>query len=169
MKKIAILLFTVVSSATLVSCIFERDDDYTYDYYPSQYEPVIMSRESFENSIRFTEIQPMRNAGKIYVKDQYVFIVDRNKGVHIYNNQNPSNPSEYTFLEIPGVTDLAIRNNYIFVNQSVDLVALNVNFNAKTVEVTKRIRQTFPVKVSPDGYTQYVNEDQVVVDWLKRN
>src|SRR5690606_3864778 len=112
--------------------------------------------------IRFTEIQPMRNAGKIYVEDQDGLIVDRNKGVHIYNNQNPSNPSEYTFLEIPGVTDLAIRNNYIFVNQSVDLVALNVNFNAKTVEVNKRIRQTFPVKVSPDGYTQYVNQHQVV-------
>ncbi|HUH25343.1 MAG TPA: hypothetical protein VLY87_01835 [Flavobacterium sp.] len=169
MKKSLILLFTLISATTLVSCIFEREDIDTYNYYPSRYNPVIMSRDAFEKSIVFKDVQPMKNAGKIYVKDQYVFIVDKNKGVHVYNNQNPNNPTEYAYLEIPGVTDLAIRNNNIFVNQSVDLVALNVNFNAKTVEVTKRIRQTFPIKVSPDGYTQYVEEDKVVVDWIKRN
>lgn len=169
MKKTFMLFFSLITATTFVSCIFEREDRYDVNYYPSRYEPVIMNRDAFEKSISFKEVQPMKNAGKIYVKDQYVFIVDKNKGVHIYNNQNPNNPTEYSYLEIPGVTDLAIRNNYIYVNQSVDLISLNINFTSKTVDVTKRIRNTFPTKVSPDGYTQYVDEGKVVVDWIKRN
>lgn len=171
MKKINLIIFSLFSTLMLSSCVFERNEDDVYvdNYYPSQYEPVILNRTALETSIKFKPVQPMVAAGKIYVKDHYIFIVDKNKGVHIYNNQNPQSPVEISFLEIPGVTDIAIRNNNFYVNQATDLVAMTIDVSSQNVNVTKRIKNTFPKKVSPDGYTQNVGDDQVVVDWIKRN
>lgn len=161
--------FVLLTTVILTSCIYEREEIYSYNMYYSQYEPVILERNALNSTIKFTDVQEMRNAGKIYVKDDYIFIVDTNKGIHIYDNQQPQSPSTYAFIEMPGVTDLAIRDEYIYINQATDLVALTVDFNSKNIQVNKRISNTFPIKASPDGYTHQVSEDKVVVDWIKRN
>lgn len=176
MKNKYILTLYLLTSTLLVGCVFGGVDDSAYqsptpmppNYY-SRYEPVIMKREAFESSISFKTIQPMIKAGKIYVKDNYIFIVDENKGAHLYNNQNPINPLEVSYLELPGATDIAIRNNQFYVNQATDLVSLTVNLSNQTVDVTKRIKNVFPAKRSPDGYTASVKSDEVVVDWKLKN
>ena len=168
MTKNKLLLFLVVFiSITLSSCIYERGDDYVP--YISSYEPVIMERNDFEKAIQIKEKQNMKKAGKIYVYNQWIFISDLHKGFHIYDNSTPENPKLTAFLEAPGATDMAIRNETIYINQAVDLVAISINPNTKQVQVLKRIPNTFPILTSPDGFYQPVDTNQqIVVDWIKK-
>jgi len=167
MKNLKLLLFTVTLAGTLSlqSCFYNYHDDDDFPSTPqySQYTPVIMSREQMVNSIKMSEPKSMTKAGKIYVKDSYIFITDENKGFHIYDNSNPNAPQLTGFLEVPGATDMAIKNNTIYINQAVDLVAVSLNINQVTVQ--KRIANTFPQKISPDGFNHYAGENQIIVDW----
>lgn len=167
MKNLKLLFFTVTLAGTLSlqSCFYNYHDDDDFPSTPqySQYTPVIMSREQMVNSIKMSEPKSMKKAGKIYVKDSYIFITDENKGFHIYDNSNPNAPQLIGFLEVPGATDMAIKNNTIYINQAVDLVAVSLNNNQVTVQ--KRIANTFPQKISPDGFNHYAGENEIIVDW----
>lgn len=167
MKNLKLLLYatSIAGLLTLQSCIYNYHDDDGGPSVPhySQYEPIIMSREQLENSIKMTTPKNMVKAGKIYVKDSYIFITDENKGFHIYDNSNPNAPKLTGFLEVPGATDMAIKNNTIYINQAVDLVAVTINNNAVTIH--KRIKNTFPQKNSPDGWQHYAGENEIIVDW----
>ena len=166
MKNLKLLLYSaaLVTTFSLQSCFYNYHDD---DNFPppqySQYEPVILSREQLQSSIKMTAPKSMIKAGKIYVKDNFIFITDENKGFHIYNNSNPNAPQLTGFLEVPGATDMAIKNNTIYINQAVDLVAVSISNNSVTIH--KRIQNTFPQKISPDGWQHYAGENEIIVDW----
>lgn len=167
MKNLKLLLFsvTLAGSLSLQSCFYNYhdDDDFPTQPHYSHYEAVIMSRQQLESSIKITAPKNMIKAGKIYVKDHFIFITDENKGFHIYDNTNPSAPQLVSFLEVPGATDMAIKNNTIYINQAVDLVAVTIN--GSSVTVNKRIENTFPQKISPDGWQHYAGENEIIVDW----
>lgn len=164
MKNLRFLMYfvSIIATIMLQSCIY-RIDDSPSRY--SSYEPVYMSRQQLENSIKMSPARSMVKAGKIYVKDSYIFITDENKGFHIYNNSNPNAPQLIGFLEVPGATDMAIKNNTIYINQAVDLVAVTVNNTSVTVN--KRIPNTFPQKISPDGLGHNSGTNEIIVDWKK--
>lgn len=166
MKKINFLLIFVVFAClnTLQSCFYHVHDDHvTEPYY--QYEPIYMTRTQLEGSIKISEPRSMIKAGKIYVFQDYIFITDENKGFHIYNNGNPTAPVLVAFLEVPGATDMAIKDNIIYINQAVDLVAVSIE--SIQVTVHKRIPNTFPSKISPDGYMHHAGENEIIIDWKK--
>ena len=128
-----------------------------------------MKRSDFENSIKFEAPKSILKSGKIYIKDEIMYLNDVNKGFQIYNYSNPNNPVKIGYINIPGATDVAIRNNILYVNQATDLVTLNYNTSANSVTVTNRIKNAFPPKVSPDGFMAKEKQNQVVIDWTNSN
>lgn len=168
MKKVKLLLatLTLITSLSLQSCFYNYPDDYVpSEPHYSSYQAVVMSRQQLEASIKMSSPKNMIKAGKIYVKDHYIFITDENKGFHIYDNSNKHAPVLTGFLEVPGATDMAIKNNTIYINQAVDLVAVSINNGVATVH--KRIPNTFPQKISPDGWSHGAGENEIIVDWKK--
>jgi hypothetical protein len=159
--------------ATLQSCCWHGDcdetDDFPVTFGESQYEPVFMDRSAFEHSVVLSSPKPVLNAGKIYVIGSYLFINEKNEGFHVFNNQNPSNPLPMHFMETPGATDLAIRENVFFINQATDLIAVEVNLESGGLTVSKRIKETFPIMLSPDGfYPQNIPVNNVIVNWIPK-
>ncbi len=133
---------------------------------PLNYRTVTMSREALEASVALNGPQPIERAGKIYVKDNLLFITDVNKGFHIYAYNASGYPDEVAFLSIPGATDLAVRDNKLFINQATDLVTLIYANGAITL--LKRNRDVFPQKLSPEGDVPYVNDGEIVTNWIPR-
>lgn len=168
MKKQS-LLYLLILGILFQSCWFNNgeDDDFTGEPFPaSMYDPVIVKRQVLETSTVLQEPQPIINSGKIYVKDAFLFINEKNQGFHIFNNSDPENPENIGFLQVLGSTDLAIKNEVIYVNNATDLIAIQTNLETNTIEITKRIPNTFPQMFSPEGF-QYTNlqEDEIIVDW----
>ncbi len=148
----------------MVDC--ENSDD---DPVFSRYEPVLLDRTDFENSVSLKNPISISTSGKIYIKDNLLFINEVHKGFHIYDNSDPTLPTPIKFLEAPGSTDLAIRDNIIYINQATDLISVEYDTN-NGITLTKRVINVFPELRSPDGFLPYsIPENNVVIGWTLIN
>ena len=131
----------------------------------SEYTPVILDRPTFETSVELQDSRAIAQSGKIYVLGELLFVNEVNEGFHVFDNADPTSPIPLSFIKAPGATDVAIKNNVYYINQAVDLIAVTYDKVSANLVVTKRIRDIFPVKISPDGYYPNVQEGSVVVDY----
>lgn len=92
--------------------------------------------------------QPLQNAGKIYIKDQYLFINEVGRGIHVVDNHNPARPIQLSFVSIPGNQELAIKDSILYADNILDLVALNIA-NPANVRVVRRVENAFPYSSYP--------------------
>jgi len=172
MKK-STLFFTTLLFIALQSCcspFFGDCEEPDEERFSSRYEPVFLDRTEFENSVVLKNSVSIGTSGKIYVKDDLLFINELFKGFHVYDNSDPKNPKPIQFLEAPGATDMAIRSNMVYINQATDLIAIDYDTTVSAIDLTKRIPDTFPSLRSPDGEVAYnIPANSVVVDWKLKN
>ncbi|MDO9615582.1 MAG: hypothetical protein Q7J86_13790, partial [Bacteroidota bacterium] len=116
-------------------------------------EPVYLSYENLRSAVKMTTAREMNNPGKIYFKDQYIFINERMKGVHVYDVSNPANPQNKGFIEIPGNVDIAIKGNILYADSYIDLVSIDISSFA-SIKETGRVKKIFPYTL-PTYDTKY--------------
>lgn len=166
MKKGIVIILVVLVQFSFQSCCFYGDCDGDSPEPANNYKPVIMSRATFEASVKIFPSKKIVKSGKIYIKDDIMLVNDVNKGFQIYNYSDATNPVKIAFLEIPGATDVAIRNATIYINQAVDLVTLKYDLTTNKVSVLYRNRNIFPQKISPQGFGSTVKENEIIIDWI---
>lgn len=142
MKKIIPIL--IIGVVLLFS--FSREPNYN----PSDYVPILMERSVLEKSIINRPAQEVENPGKLYYKDQVIYLSEKYKGIHVINNSDPENPENIGFINIPGCVDMAIKNNSLMVDNAVDLVAIDLSNGPQSVSVTSRVKNVFPEINPPD-------------------
>jgi hypothetical protein len=161
MKKSS--LFTLLTAFLLFALPIDAFNEY------ATYEPVFMKRADLEQSVKYiAESRPLKNPGKIYCKDHYIYVNEIYKGVHVINNSNPSNPVKEGFIIIPGNVDMAVKENTLYVDNAVDLVAFDLN----SKQVTQRIKNVLPEPPAP-GYTNYHSwnnrpDSMILVGWTEK-
>jgi hypothetical protein len=111
------------------------------------YRPIYMAYEQMRQ-LSTTPPKPLEHTGKIYVRGNYVFVNEINKGIHVINNQNPANPQVISFIAIPGNVDIAVKGNVLYADNAVDLVTLDIS-NPADVKLLKRIENAFPNQAFP--------------------
>ncbi len=111
--------------------------------------PIYMTRNELQAGLKSVGVKELKNAGKIYIKDNYLFINEIGKGIHVYNNSNPSTPMPVTFIKIPGNVDIAIRNNLLYADNFTDLLVIDIS-DLHNVREVERYKNAFP-----DYYPQY--------------
>ena len=129
------------------------------------FEPVTTSAGEWRsNSNFFCGVgQPICTASGFYVYQDYLLVVEENKGLHIYDNSNPANPTPITFMEAPGGQGLAVRNDILYLNQYTDLVAFSLADPTKP-ELVGRTTDVFePYSV----FAQVLPDGDFVVDWVE--
>lgn len=163
MKHLCILLLVCITS---LSCVTDRtsDDVDTVDLL-TNYDAITLDRPTFEASVALEDARSIINSGKIYVFNGLLFVNEKNKGFHIFDNENPSSPVALAYIKAPGATDLAIKNEVYYINQAVDLIAVTYDKQTANLQVTKRIREVFPPKVSPDGFIHDIPDGEIIVDY----
>jgi hypothetical protein len=127
-----------------------------------------MSFEEFRGSVKREAPRQLENPGKIYFKDNLLYINEINQGIHVINNADPVSPQIIAFIEIPGNYDIAIRGNILFADSYIDLVAIDITDPNNPVEVD-RLEDAFPNVLPPmDRVLPVVDLDftkGVVVSW----
>jgi len=130
--------------------------------------PVYMGYDQLRSAVKMTAARELNNPGKIYFKDQYIFINEKMAGVHVFDVSDPANPQNKGFIEIPGNIDIAIKDNVLYADSYVDLVSIDVSDFSKIAEVG-RIKDVFPYTL-PVYDTKYPvaeidKEKGVVTGW----
>ena len=164
MKKLLVILLAI----SLQSCLFPFDGGGDDGNPSSYYKPVYMDRDAFEASVSIEKSNSIDKAGKIYVYQNYLFINEKNKGFHVYDNTDPANPKAIKYIKTPGATDMAIKNDAIYINQARDLIAIKLSADLQSLTITKRVQNIFPEMLSPDGFNAYTPEGKVLINWVPK-
>lgn len=130
--------------------------------------PIYMSYEELRLAIKQTSPTDLVNPGKIYFKDQFIFIVEEMKGIHIFDNANPASPVNKTFIEIPGNVDIAIKGDVLYADSYIDMVAIDIS-DLNAIKEVGRVQKVLPYTI-PSYDTKYpmarVDELKgVVISW----
>jgi hypothetical protein len=89
--------------------------------------------------------QPLKDPGKIYVKDNYLLIGESNSGFHVVDNSDPAKPRKLAFVAIPGNTDFAIKDNTLYANNGPDLLVYNIA-DLSNIRLVKRLANVLPAQ-----------------------
>jgi len=150
------LIMTVVATVVLLtSC---RDAIYEKSY---RNVPLYMSYEELRESVVSGAPTDLTDPGKIYFKDGYLFINEEMKGIHIIDNRTPSAPVNTGFITIPGNMDISIKNNILYADSYIDLVAIDISDIEHPVEVS-RVKDVFPYTLPP------LADDQMPIDEIDK-
>ena len=131
------------------------------------YTPVYGSKATALASINGNAAQPIKHAGKIYIKVNFIFLNDQNKGIHVIDNSNPSHPVSIAFLSIPGNLDIAIKGNTLYADMYNDLLALDIT-DIHHAAVTHTLENFFTGRSYVNGFSTNV-DDKVVTEWIERD
>lgn len=153
-KNIFILTLVVVA---LVSSCSDKED---VEYY-NLATPVLLSLDEVRKSVEVLPPKEIHESGKIYSYEDYVFINDKNKGVHIVNNKNPKNPIKVAYIKIPGNVDISVKNDILYANSFVDLLVFDFS-NIANIKKVNIVKDIFP-------YYFQIPEGADVVNWERVN
>lgn len=125
----------------LISC-FGSSCQEKSEWTPTMGKIPIYMPESEAFSIGSEAPQPIKNLGKLYIKDSLLFMTELNEGIHIYDNSNPALPKPIGFIRVAGNKDLAIRNQSLYIDNFYDLVAIDISDINNPIEVS-RLKKAF--------------------------
>jgi len=167
MKKKILVLLSITALAFMACDNNEDDSDYA-EYQVAR--PIIMSKADFAASVEVVPPQPIDESGKVYAYDDYIFINDKSKGVHVINNANPAQPIRIAFIEIPGNVDISVKDNYLYADSLSDLVVLDIS-DINNIQQVNRLVDVlpegivYPFEVDIIEYESYDYENEVLVGW----
>lgn len=161
----------IIPLLTLLIFISVSCEDSTYRIYTAN-SPVYMTYDELRSAVELKQDVPLKDPGKIYFKDDFIFIIEEMKGIHVFDNSDPSAPVKKTFINLPGVVDMSISGSNLYADSYTDLVVLDVS-DINSIKETGRVKSILPYTVPPvedDEYPAgYVDQKKgVVVGWEVR-
>lgn len=164
MKTFKIGIVLLLSSIYLASCQKEPVETALFAV------PQIKKMADIRASVGVKLAQSTDSDGKIYVTENQLFYIAQESGVHIFNNENPQSPVNIAFLAIEGVHDIAVKGNYLFADNFVDLLVFDIS-NLSNITLVQTLENTFiyypeyPEDVDYYAWDEYPGEDEIIVGY----
>lgn len=156
MKRL--LLFLLSLPVLFTSCM---KDSITESY--SFFRPVYQTKDEVKAGIKNAPSELITQPGKIVLMGNYLFLNDIDKGIHIIDVSNPSNPKKLSFINIPGCVDIAINGSYLYADCYTDLVTLDIS-NPQQISVKQFLNGVFPHRY----YSSFLADTtKVIQKWVR--
>lgn len=128
--------------------------------------PVYEEKSVVLANIKSNSPEEVREAGKIFLYGDYIFLNEINKGVHIIDNSNPSSPVNKAFISIPGNIDIAVKGNILYADFYTEMVAIDIS-NPLDAKLTALVSNVFPERQWVSGFVPDPNK--VIIDWIEKD
>jgi hypothetical protein len=164
---IQVISFLMVMATAFTACKDTFVERHTYTANVPQY----MSYDQMREPVTTKAASAIGESGKICIQGNYLFVNEKYKGIHVFDNSNPAAPVNISFIEIPGNVDLAVKGFFLYADSYVDLVVINIRDIANPVEIT-RLKDVFPytIPMIDNGYplAQISESKGVITGWEVR-
>ncbi len=146
-KYIIVLLFSIL----MLACFEDEVDE---NLVVNGLRPVY-GVTGVTKRITIGEAEQFTTPGRIVYRKPYLFINELDKGFHIIDNSNPANPQNIAFVSIPFNKDLAVKGDYVYANNDLDLISLKI-ISRDSIQLISRIHNAFDgVPLLPPDYNGY--------------
>lgn len=157
----ALLTSTIALLFVFNSCVKDKcTRRYVY------WEPVYRTKDQVRANIKNNSSREIERPGKIYIRGNYIFLNEIDRGIHIIDNTNKSAPRNIAFIDIPGNLDMAVKGNILYADLYTDLVAIDIT-NPQQITVKKFTENIFPERYYGNGFSQ--NTSLVIQDWVRKD
>ena len=128
--------------------------------------PVYEDKAVVYNNIKSGPVQELSRPGKIFIRGNYLYVNEIDKGIHIFDNTDPTHPRAVSFIKIPGNLDMAVSGHYLYADMYTDLLTLDIGdpLNAKIVDSSANV---FPERIFQMGW--YPDGNKVIVGWIVKD
>lgn len=127
-----------------------------------RFDPVYKTVAECRAEPVFEGPRPLKNPGKIYYRGHYLFINEFQEGIHVVDNSDPAAPRPIAFWRIPGNVDMAVKGDYLYADQYMDMLSINIS-NLQQPALTCRRENEFSL-LGFDPYRGYlVKYDQTEI------
>jgi len=83
--------------------------------------------EAVRNTALLEGPKPIENAGKIFVAEDQLLIGEEGKGIHVVDNSDPENPTNLSFINIPGNREYFVAGNTLYAESYYDMVKIDIS------------------------------------------
>ena len=128
--------------------------------------PVYATKDAVLANIKSNTSQTIESPGKIFIYGNYIFLNETDKGVHIIDNSNPSNPVVKAFINIPGNVDIAVKGDILYADMYSDLLSIDIT-DPLHAKLLKNVANVFPERDYNNGFV--ANSGKVIVDWIRKD
>jgi hypothetical protein len=157
-RSVLILIMAAVMILP-VSCLKDQTtESYTF------YRPVYKTRAEVRAAAQSTTPMQVSTPGKIFLLNNFVFLNEVDKGIHIIDISDPSKPVNISFLRIPGCMDMAVRGNFLYADCYTDLVTIDIS-DPRNAQVKQFIQGVFPHRRYSNGFV--ADTSLVITEWEK--
>ena len=167
-KRINVSLYAIVFLSSLLGlslllegCSDKCESTTEYIYY----EPIYTSLEELRASVAVTDPQPITGPGKIYIRGTWLFVNEPGKGVHVIDNADPSAPKVKKFITIPGNFEIAVKENILYADSYIDLVAIDIA-DMNNITEKERIENFFSTYNTLGIYLDV--SKGLITDWVEK-
>ncbi|TDE17778.1 hypothetical protein E0F88_04940 [Dyadobacter psychrotolerans] len=152
------------------SCVLSDSEPFNgNDFDGTAYRPIYATADEL-TKVSVTAPVSLTDPGKIYVSDNYLFINDRGRGVHIIDNKDPKKPVNLSFISILSNYDIAAKGNWLYADNATDLLVFDIS-DPRVPKLIKRITNAIPVSYFPpyqNIFFECADEKKgVVIKWEK--
>ncbi|MDR2497869.1 MAG: hypothetical protein LBD28_00320 [Tannerellaceae bacterium] len=110
--------------------------------------PIYMDFETMRSAFATSTARELKNPGKICFKDNLLFIVEVDEGIHVIDVSDPTAPRNLSFLSVGGCKDIAIRNQSLYAGNYVDVAILDIS-DLSNVTESGRIKDVLSYNLPP--------------------
>ena len=174
-------LFFLIFISLLLSCEWDSTNSPEEEWVDVTYlTPIYETVSSLTDQVVIQEPKEQTSLGKIITYNNYVFINEPMEGIHIVDHTDPSNPTNLSFISIPGNLDMSIIDNHLYVDMFSSLAVFDVSdvLSPKFIEgyTIENVFDydafwNFPFEIweEPNSYIEYREYPDktkgIVIDW----
>ncbi len=158
-----ILLLTFFNTL-FISCIKENNLVIT------GFKPIYIPPDSLYH-IYNADTQAIVNAGNILIWNNFLFINEVNKGIHVIDKSYPSLAKKITFIKIYGNKNFSIADSTLFADNGRDLLTIDIHdiYHVVLIDILKdAISDQYNLKPDSTGYFECIETNKgYVIGWQK--
>ncbi len=157
-SKVLPFAFLILFGINFQSCVKDQCTE-TVRY--TLKTPIFQTLDELRITLEAEAPRELKRPGKIFFIDNFIFLNEKEEGIHVIDNSDPSNPTPISFINIPGNVDIAAKGNILYADNAVDLVTFDVSDPGNAV-MLNRVEDVFPAdRIDQDGRiaVSYIYED----------
>ena len=147
---IKISLKLIFSLLFIVSFFNSCQDECYYYQEVTEYHEILENLDTVKNSFSVVNDFAIKKPGNIYTYNQYLFVEEKNLGIHILDNSNPASPIPLKFIKLKGNSDFAVANNILLADNGTDLLSINIS-DLANIKIDKRTENINPDVLRPNN------------------
>ncbi len=118
------------------------------------------------------DAMPYDELSNFVIYGDYLLLLEKGMGVHIIDNQNPSSPINFAFIEMPGIIGVVALDDSMIISLANYLITVDISdfMNVTIVNILEIENSAQGLGLYPLDYTGYFEcvdpEKGVVFEWV---